>query len=166
MYLDQEFVFVGDEGVVEPSGRSRRTGVDLSIRYQINKWLFADADLNYANPRSIDEARGEDYIPLAPDFTSTGGLSFQFPSGISGSLRYRHIADRAANEDRSTIARGYFITDLALSYTKKNFEVGFNIENLFDQEWEETQFDTESQLQGESKFCVGNSFYARHAILL
>jgi hypothetical protein len=27
--------------------------------------------------RSIDEPDGQNYIPLAPDFTSTGGLSFQ-----------------------------------------------------------------------------------------
>ena len=33
--LDQEFVYVGDEGIVEPSGKTRRTGVDFSIRYEV-----------------------------------------------------------------------------------------------------------------------------------
>ena len=44
LYLEQEFVYVGDEGVVEPGGCTNRMGVDLSLRYQIACYLFADAD--------------------------------------------------------------------------------------------------------------------------
>ncbi len=73
LYLQQEFVYVGDEGVVEPSGKTKRIGIDLSARYQFNNWLFADANLNIAKPRSVEEPKGENYIPLAPTFTSTGG---------------------------------------------------------------------------------------------
>ena len=55
LWLAQEFVFVGDENVVEPSGRSRRYGVDVSARYQITNRtdganLYADVDLNTATP--------------------------------------------------------------------------------------------------------------------
>ena len=60
--LDQEFVYVGDEGVVEPSGKSQRLGVDLSVRYQPVKWLFIDADANYSNGRAIEEMKGKDYL--------------------------------------------------------------------------------------------------------
>ena len=31
LFLEQEFVYVGDAGIVEPSGRSRRLGVDLGL---------------------------------------------------------------------------------------------------------------------------------------
>ncbi len=34
LYLEQELVYVGDAGLVEPSGRTRRHGVKLSCRYQ------------------------------------------------------------------------------------------------------------------------------------
>ena len=44
--LDQEFVYVGDAGIVEPSGKTRRVGLDFSIRYEILPWLFLDGDLN------------------------------------------------------------------------------------------------------------------------
>ncbi len=40
LFLEQEFVYVGDAGIVEPSGKTRRYGVDLGLRYQINDWLF------------------------------------------------------------------------------------------------------------------------------
>lgn len=48
--LDQEFVYVGDEGVVEPGGRTRRRGLDVSLRYQLSRHLFVDADLNLTRP--------------------------------------------------------------------------------------------------------------------
>ena len=38
--LEQELVYVGDEGIVEPSGQTRRLGVDLGWRYQINDYFF------------------------------------------------------------------------------------------------------------------------------
>ena len=167
LYLQQEFVYVGDEGVVEPSGKTRRIGIDVSARYQFNNRLFADANVNLAKPRSVEEAKGENYIPLAPTFTSTGGLNWQLKKGLNGSLRYRYMHDRAANEDKSVIAKGYTITDLSVNYTKKKYEIGVAIENLINVKWNETQFDTESRLKNEPDpvseihFTPGTSFFAR-----
>ena len=48
--MEQEFVYVGDEGIVEPSGRTKREGIDLSVRYEISPWLFADVDVNLTRP--------------------------------------------------------------------------------------------------------------------
>ncbi|PWK21887.1 outer membrane receptor protein involved in Fe transport [Arcicella aurantiaca] len=146
----QEFIYVGDEGVVEASGRSRRYGIDLSLRYQISKLLYFDADLNTATPRSLDAESGKNYLPLAPVFTTTGGLSLQNSSGFSGSLRYRYIANRPANEDNTVIAKGYFVNDLQLNYTKNKYAIGLSIQNLFNVKWKETQFNTESRLQNEA----------------
>ncbi|GAB4038856.1 TonB-dependent receptor [Spirosoma gilvum] len=170
--MKQEFVYVGDEGVVEPSGRSRRQGVDLSVRYQLAKRLFADVDLNTATPRSLDAEPGQNYLPLAPVFTSTGGLSLQTTHGLSGSLRYRYMADRPANEDNSIIARGYFVTDLQVNYAwsgvaRRNYTLGLSVQNLFNTRWKETQFATESRLKGEAApvdeihFTPGTPFFAR-----
>ena len=36
LYLEQEFVYVGDAGIVEPSGKTIRQGIELSYRYQPN----------------------------------------------------------------------------------------------------------------------------------
>ena len=138
LYLQQEFVYVGDEGVVEPSGKTRRIGLDVSARYQFNKWLFADANINLAKPRSTEDPKGENNIPLAPTFTSTGGLNWQLKNGLNGSLRYRHMHDRAANEDNSVVAKGYTVTDFALNYTRKKYEIGVAVENLFNVKWNET----------------------------
>jgi outer membrane receptor protein involved in Fe transport len=170
LWMRQEFVYVGDEGVVEPSGRSRRLGLDLSARYQITENLFADVDLNTAKPRSVDATFGQNYLPLAPVFTSTGGLSLKTQSGFNGSMRYRYIADRPANEDNSVVAKGYFVNDLQLNYSKSRYSVGLSIQNLFNTRWKETQFETESRLKNEAApieevhFTPGTPFAARLSV--
>ena len=148
-YSEQEFVYVGDKGIVEPGGKTRRMGIDLSARYQFTSWLYGDLDLNYTKARGIDKAKGEDFVPLAPSFTSIGGFSAKMKNGFSGSLRYRVIGDRPANEFNTTKAKGYLITDILLAYAWKKFEVTISAENIFDREWREAQFDTESRLQFE-----------------
>lgn len=170
LYLDQEFVYVGDAGVIEPSGKSRRMGAELSLRYQLNDHLFFDADANYTYARSIEELNGQDFIPLAPDFTTTGGLSFQNVHGFSGGLRYRYLKNRPANEDNSIIAKGYFISDLNVNYQLKKINIGITIENIFNTEWNETQFATESRLQNEPEsveeihFTPGTPFFLKGKI--
>jgi outer membrane cobalamin receptor len=148
---EQEFVYVGDAGIVEPSGRSRRLGVDVSARYQFNKWLFADVDINYTKARAINEAKGENYIPLAPSFTSIGGLTVKSKSGINASLRYRYIGNRPANEDKTVKAEGYFIADAIINYRMKKFDFYISGENLLNVDWREAQFDTQSRLALESQ---------------
>ena len=167
LWLDQEFIYVGDEGVVEPGRQTKRIGVDASMRYEIIKNLFADLDVSIANPRAFRVSKAESYLPLAPRFSSVGGLTYRKQYGLNGSLRYRLMGDRPADEDNSTIAKGYFVTDAAINYTKKRWETGVAIQNLFDVKWKETQFDTESRLQNEPApvsgihFTPGTPFFAR-----
>ncbi|MCB0521196.1 MAG: TonB-dependent receptor plug domain-containing protein [Lewinellaceae bacterium] len=151
LYLQQEFVYVGDAGVVEPSGKTRRMGVDLGLRYQLTDWLFFDTDVNYAYARAIGEdvEDGADYIPLAPDLTATGGLAVKHPSGFTGGLRYRYLKSRPANEDNSITAKGYFVMDANVNYTFKKLTLGVMVENLLNTDWNETQFATESRLFNE-----------------
>ena len=149
LWLDQEFVYSGDGAYVEPSGRSQRTGFDLSIRYEPIRSVYFDADLNYAHGRFVDEKKGLDYIPLAPVWSSTGGITYKNRSGINGSLRYRWLSDRPANEDFTLIAKGYLVNDLVINYTQKKYEIGLSINNIFNVKWKETQFDTESRLKNE-----------------
>jgi len=168
--LDQELVYVGDEGVVDPSGRSRRYGLDLSVRSQLSNYLFLDSDLNLARPRFTAESAGQDYVPLAPTITSTGGLSYQTAKNFKASLRYRFLGNRAANEDYSLTANGYFLVDAVASYTFKKLEFKLSGENLLNSKWKEAQFATESRLIGEENpvseihFTPGTPFFIKAGI--
>ena len=170
LFLEQEFVYVGDAGIVEPSGKTRRQGIDLSIRYQPLKWLFWNFDTNYTHARSIEEEIGNDYIPLAPDFIIESGLSAIHKSGIYGGANVRHIKDRPANEDNSIIAEGYTVVDLNMGYKWKSLNFSIQIQNLLNTEWNETQFATESRLQNETTaveeihFTPGSPFFIKGVI--
>lgn len=170
LFLEQEFVYVGDAGIVEPSGKTERYGLDFGFRYQFNDWLFLDTDLTLTHARSVDDPKGQNYIPLAPAFTMAGGLSVNDWNGFSGGLRYRFIDDRPANEDNSIVAEGYFIADFNANYSFDKITIGFAIENLFDVDWNETQFATESRLKNEAQsveeihFTPGTPFFIKGTI--
>lgn len=167
LHLDQEFVYVGDDGNVEPSGRTKRQGIDLVARYQFSKNLYANLNLNYTKPRSLDADKGNDYIPLAPVFTSIGGIFYKPKEGFNGGINYRYIKSRPANEDNSVTAKGYFIVDATINYTKPRYEIGLAVENLFNSKWNEAQFATESRLKNEAapvtelNYTPGTPFFAR-----
>ncbi len=167
LFLEQEFVYVGDAGIVEPSGKTKRLGLDLSARYQLLDWLFWNFDTNYTHARDIEEKAGEDYIPLAPDFTLTTGLNVIHPSGLYGGINLRHINDRPANEDNSIIAKGYTVVDFNIGYPWRKLDFGIQIQNLINTEWNETQFATETRLKNEPApveeihFIPGTPFFLK-----
>jgi len=167
LYLDQEFVYVGDAGIVEPGGKSQRQGIDVTTRFQLGKNLFANANFNFTKPRAMDEPKGADYIPLAPVFTSVGGLYYKAAKGLNGGINYRYIQDRAANEDNSIVAKGYFLLDAAINYTRPKYELGLAFENIGNIKWNEAQFATESRLRNEAvpvtelHYTPGTPFFAR-----
>ncbi|HQV00756.1 MAG TPA: TonB-dependent receptor, partial [Bacteroidia bacterium] len=100
--------------------------------------------------------------------TSIGGLTYTTPKGFSGSLRYKHINSRPANEDNSVEAKGYLIFDAVANYKfNKTLTVGLSAENLLNSEWNQAQFDTESRLKGEAQpvselhFTPGTPFFIK-----
>ena len=167
LYLNQEFVYSGDDGNIQPSGKTRREGIDIIARYQLTNRLFANVNLNFTKPRAIGLAKGEDYIPLAPTASSTGGIFYKEKYGFNGSISYRYIKSRPANEDNSIIAKGYFIADAAINYSRPKYEIGLAFENLFNTKWNEAQFATESRLRNEPasitelNYTPGIPFFAR-----
>jgi len=143
-------------------------GIELGTRLQLTDNLFFDTDGTYTLARSIEDgvADGEDYIPLAPDLTIAGGVSYNTDK-FSAALRYQYIKDRPANEDNSLVAEGYMVMDMNASYNLGQLTLGVDIDNLFNTEWNQAQFATESRLQNEPQsveeihFTPGTPFNIR-----
>lgn len=168
LQLQNELVYVGDEGIVEITGRTRRLGTDLALRAQLTNTLYLDADLNYSHGRYLDLPKHENFIPLAPTVTSTGGLTWRRATGFSAALRYRTIDSRPANEDNTVVARGYCLFDAVATYSQPRYQLGFTIENLLNTRWNQAQFATQSRLPGEAPdgveelhYTPGSPFYLK-----
>ena len=171
MYLEQEFVYT-DDGTIAPGGKTKRAGIDVSARYQLAKWLYADANINLARARFADSTANTGYLPLAPTFSSTGGFDFKFNNGINGGISYRYLHNRPGNNTNTLTADGYFVTDLKMNYTQHKYELGLSIENLLNTQWNEYEVETLSQLRNEPapvdqmSFTAGTPFFAKLHIAL
>lgn len=166
MHSSQEMVYVGDEAVVEPGGRTRRMGLDLGVRYEFLKDFYFQCDYTYSHARSIDDPKGENYVPLAPVNTLVAALTWKH-KGFVANVKARWLGDRPANEDYSLTADGYCIVDLTGAYTWKKFTFGVAIDNLFNTKWKEAQFETETLIPGDTEpvtdicFTPGTPFSVR-----
>jgi hypothetical protein len=169
IHMNQEFVYVGDEAVVEPSGKSRRLGLDLGLRWEFLNNFYFQADYTYSHARMIEEPKGEDYIPLAPVNTLLAGITYK-TDRFSVGAHTRWLGNRPANEDYSLTAKGYCITDINGSYTIGNVTFGAIIENLFNVKWREAQFATETLIKGDTEpitdicFTPGTPFALRGTV--
>jgi hypothetical protein len=167
LLLQKEYVYGGDGSTVEFSGRTARAGIDITSRYQAGKFLFFDIDINYAHGRSVGEAKGNNYIPAAPVWSSSAGINLLNKSGWNASLRYRYLGKRPANADYSLECERYFVSDLVVKYRQSAFEYGLIINNLFDTKWRETQLESVTRLTqeifpvNEISFTPGTKFAAK-----
>lgn len=152
--LSNELVFSGDTGLggsnIQPTGPTRRWGVDFETRYQLTRWLYFDYDLSYADARFRSGELAGDAVPLAPTLLMNSGLTTEFGNGFSASFRMRYLGDRPANEDRTLTARGYALFDLLGRYRWRNVEAQLSFLNLTNTDWREAQFDDQSCIRSET----------------
>ena len=80
---------------------------------------------------------------------SSRGRSARDVGQVSGGLRYRHIASRAADKADSIIARGYTIVELFGTAQISRVQLVVTVDNLLNVVWNEAQFATTSRLQNE-----------------
>jgi hypothetical protein len=146
IHLQNELTYDQDVAQDVINGPTQRYGADLSIRQQIAKVLFFDIDLNYSHGRFTDSAKGKAYIPLAPTFTSVAGLTVKSKK-FSCSLRYRYIDNRPANNENTVVALGYFLMDAVAKYRLKRYEFSVTVQNIFNVNWNEAEFDTTTRLK-------------------
>ncbi len=150
--LDNETVWIGDEGTTEVSDATRRYGVELETRFDLTKWLSADLDVTFTRSQFTGQSTNGGGLALAPQQTWSGGLSARHelgPGVVRGGLRFYGIGDRPANDDGFLKAPGFTQFDLHLGYRHRWFDVALDIENLFNGVYRSAQFATTSRLRGE-----------------
>ncbi len=68
LYRAQEFVYVGDEAVVEPSGKTQRKGFDFGFRYQLTTCFLEHGLYLHACPQHRWTKREGPYLWRGPYF--------------------------------------------------------------------------------------------------
>ena len=98
MDLQSELVFIGDEGVTEPKGASRRVGLEWSNYITPNDWLIVDADLALSRARFARPVNGGTQVPNAIPVSASLGLSADPHGRWFGGLRLRYVGAYALEE--------------------------------------------------------------------
>lgn len=150
--LDNETVWIGDEGTNEAGGATTRRGLELETRYEITKWLAADADITFTRSRFKANAGNGSGLALAPKQTWSGGLSARHalgPGVARAGFRFYGVGDRPASDDGALVAPGFTMFDVHAGYKLRRFDLALDVENLFNSATRAAQFATTGRLRSE-----------------
>ncbi|MGY3584607.1 outer membrane receptor protein involved in Fe transport [Bradyrhizobium sp. USDA 4341] len=148
--FDSELLFVGDAGTTEPSRPSRRVGVEWTNQYKLLPWMSLDFDLAYTRARFTDYDPVGNFIPGAPAWVASGGVTFGRETGWFGSLRARYFGPRPLIEDDSVRSLSSFIVNARAGYKFDNgMRLQLDVLNLFNAQTNQIEYDYLSRLPGE-----------------
>ncbi|WP_414645515.1 TonB-dependent receptor [Bradyrhizobium sp. 6(2017)] len=148
--FDSELLFVGDAGTTEPSRPSRRVGVEWTNQYKLSPWMSLDFDLAYTRAPFTDFDPVGNFIPGAPAWVASGGVTFGRESGWFGSLRARYFGPRPLIEDDRVRSLSSFIVNARAGYKFDNgMRLQLDVLNLFNAQTNQIEYYYLSRLPGE-----------------
>lgn len=159
--LDSELVWDGDTGTTQPSGATRRYGLELTGHWRLGGWLFADAAATFTHAEFRANAGNGSAVALAPTRTLTAGVGVMRRLDawtLFGSVRVKSIADRPATQDGSLVAQGYTLLNAEAGVRFRDLELGVDVLNLLNTRWREAQFATTSRLAWEPAAVTGMDY--------
>jgi outer membrane receptor protein involved in Fe transport len=141
--LGSELRFVGDSNAVEPTGASRRRGIELVGFWKPFAWLAIDGNYTAAHARY----ENGDRIPNAFENAAAAGISI-VTDKWEGSLRLRHLGPSPLIEDNSVRDKGSTVFNLRAARKFENFEVYGDILNVLDSKDKDIAYLYESFIPG------------------
>jgi TonB family protein len=154
--LTSELTIDGDTASTEPSGPTRRYGVEVTGRYNFNDRLYADVAFTAAHGRftdAADVAAGTTLLPDAPIRTFSAAVGGRQPIGpvtLIGSVTVRSLADRYGDHGPNPlIETGWTVVNASLGARWNRYELVANLLNVGDVKWREGEFEVSSRLPGE-----------------
>lgn len=147
--LDSELVFVGDAGETEPTGATRRYGVEWANFYRANDWLAFDADLSFTRAR-YRNAPGADRIANSIGTVVTAGVVLgRATEGAFGVLRLRSFGEQPLTEDNRIVQPASTTLNARLGWRWRQWEVAVDVLNLLDRAQADIAYAYTSRLSGE-----------------
>lgn len=147
--LDSELVFVGDAGGTEPTGRTRRYGIELANFWRPTPWLAFDADVALTRARYRDDAGSGTRIANSIATVVTAGASIGHSEGWFGGARLRYFGPQPLAEDNSVRAPSSITTNLRLGWRAKDWELSVDVLNALDRQNYDIAYAYTSRLRGE-----------------
>ena len=117
------------------AGKVDTQGVELGLKYFVNKFLTADFNYTWFDFVVREELKGSPILPNAPEHHFNLGVAYA-ADRIDASMRYRWVDDFPWRAGLFVgHVKSYSLLDFTANYHLKNgFALGLNISNLLNNE--------------------------------
>jgi outer membrane receptor protein involved in Fe transport len=143
MDLASELVFIGDEGVTEPKGASRRHGVEWSNYITPGDGWIVDADIAWSQARfkEANVDNGGRRVPNAIPLTASLGVTSDSGGTWFGGVRLRYLGAYALEETGAHKSSPFWMANLKAGYRiTPKLQVTLDILNLFDKKANDIEY--------------------------
>lgn len=148
--VDSELLFVGDAGTTTPGRPSQRSGIEWSNQLKPIRSVTVDLDANWSRARFQDSAATGNFIPGAPDRTTSAGLTYASGPWNAG-LRLRYFGARPLVADNSQRSRPSALLSAKISYVvSQQLRLGLEVHNLLNRVTNDIDYYYASRLSGEA----------------
>ncbi|HSI42930.1 MAG TPA: TonB-dependent receptor [Methylotenera sp.] len=155
--LDSELVYIGDEGVTEPKGGSRRHGLEWSNYYSYNG-LILDADVALSHAEFTESSNGGSHVPNAIPLTASFAATIDHGSDWFGGVRVRYLGAYPLEETGKEKSTPFWTANLKVGYRyDKNIQVTADILNLFDRKANDIEYFGSACTNAEGAGCGGGN---------
>jgi len=157
MALDSELVYIGDEGITEPKGGSRRHGLELANYYSKDGFIL-DADVSLSRARFTEESNGGDHVPNAIPLTASLAATLDQGGAWYGGVRMRYLGAYPLEEMGNEKSAPFWTTNLKLGYRyDKSLQFSIDVLNLFDRKANDIEYFGSSCTNTEGAACGGGN---------
>jgi iron complex outermembrane receptor protein len=138
--LQNEIAFNPTETPAEPFGtyqnfkETRRRGVTLTESYQLTNQIQINSQINYVDARFMNQPVSGHMIPAVPNWHANVGLDYAFRENWHAKFFAVYTGSRYPSLDQENVGKkqsSYWLNDIALQYERMYYQVGFEVDNLF-----------------------------------
>lgn len=147
--LASELTFDGDTGETDPSGPTRRYGVEFSNFYHLTSWLALDGDVSFTHARYLQETNGGFDIANSIGTVISGGLTVNLRGGWFGSLRGRFFGPQPIVETGLVDEPSSLTINGRIGWRGGRWELALDLLNMLDRANDDIAYYYTSRLPGE-----------------
>ena len=147
---------VGDAGVTEARGASRRRGLEWSNDNAPWPWLLVDADMAWSRARFVAEENGGKRVPNAVPCNASLAATLTPAGPWFAGLKLRYIGAYDLDESGTEKSRSNWTANLKLGwrFSPRN-ELSLDVLNLFDRRANDIEYWGEACTRAEGAGCGG-----------
>ena len=147
--LASELTFDGDSGETDPSGATRRYGVEFANFYRATPWLALDADVAFTHARYREETNGGYFIANSIGTVVSGGVVVNSGPGWFGSLRARYFGPQPIVETGQYYEPSSLTLNGRIGWRHGRWEYAIEMLNILNRANDDIAYYYTSRLPGE-----------------